>query len=99
MDFLAELGFKTEVVIYEDNNGVLANLDPIQMNDTVKHIRTKFWYIREASRSCIMRKVHTYWQLADIGTKIHNAATWLRLLDAIRDFDPEIDYSTLTPDS
>ena len=76
MDFLAELGFKTEVVIYEDNNGVLANLNPIQMNDTVKHIRTKFWYIREASRSCIMRKVHTYWQLADIGTKIHNAATY-----------------------
>ena len=68
------------------------------MNDAVKHIRTKFWFIRESTRTFDMRKVHTFWQLADIGTKIHSATTWLRLNKAIKNFDPSIDYSKLTPD-
>ena len=40
------------------------------MNETVKHIRTKYWFIRESIDQGIeVRKVHTYWQLADIHTK------------------------------
>ena len=98
VDFLAELGFNTNVIIYEDNNGTLANVKGYQMNDAVKHIRTKYWFIRESTRTFDMRKVHTFWQLADIGTKIHSATTWLRLNKAIKNFDPSIDYSKLTPD-
>ena len=40
----------------------------------------------------------TYWQLADIHTKIHNSPTWIRLRDSIQNFDPSIDYSKLTPE-
>ena len=100
IDFLVELGFDSQVVIYEDNNGTISNATGMQMNDTVKHIRTKFWFIREATESenVVMRKVHTYWQLADIHTKIHNSPTWRRLYEAIIKFKPSVDYSTLTPD-
>jgi hypothetical protein len=100
MDFLAELGFDTHLVIYEDNNGTIANATGMQMNDAVKHIRTKYWFIREATEpeNVDVRKVHTYWQLADFHTKIHNVITWRRLLDAIHNFDPSVDYSKLTPD-
>ena len=97
-DFLAELGFASKVVIYEDNNGTLANVKGYQMNDAVKHIRTKFWFIRESCRKFDMRKVHTFWQLADIGTKIHPATTWLRLKKGIESFNPSVNYPKLTPD-
>ena len=69
------------------------------MNETVKHIRTKYWFIRESIDQGIeVHKVHTYWQLADIHTKIHNSPTWIRLRDSIQNFDPSIDYSKLTPE-
>ena len=99
VDFLAELGFVANVVIYEDNNGTIANASGRQMNETVKHIRTKYWFIRESIDQGIeLRKVHTYWQLADIHTKIHNSPTWIRLRDSILAFDPATDYSKLTPE-
>ena len=69
------------------------------MNGTVKHIRTKYWFIREAVEpgTVELRKVHTYWQLADFRTKVRNTITWHRLFNAIQTFDPSADYSKLTP--
>ena len=86
-------------MIYEDNNGTITNAFSRQLKETVKHIRTKYWFIRESIDQGIeVRKVHTYWQLADIHTKIHNSPTWIRLRESIQNFDPAIDYSKLTPE-
>ena len=100
IDFLAEVGFEAHVIIYEDNNGTISNAIGMQMNEAVKHIRTKYWFIRESVMpdNIEMRKVHTFWQLADFHTKIHNSIQWRRLYEAIHSFDPSVDYSKLTPD-
>ena len=80
--------------------GAISNATSIQINESVKHIRTKFWFIKTVmeEEDFTLKKVHTFWQLADFGTKIHNATTWQRLLEAIHNFDPAVDYSTIGPD-
>ena len=98
--FLLELGIHSKVVIYEDNNGVLTNYSGRHCNTALRHIDTAYWYAREtvAAPEWELRKVHTKHQLADFGTKLHDATTFQRLRDAIDNFDPSVDYSKLSSD-
>ena len=97
-DFLRELSMLCQVVIYEDNQSTMSNFNSLHINDSNKHIRIKHWSNKFlfAQPHYSLRRVSTKFQIADIGTRPHDGANFLRLRKLMDEFSPGLDYSKMS---